>query len=97
MAPHGDAELVANFGKESYARGLPFPVRRRAIGVGLFSAVGFPQFFAVQRLLDANLHDHSLKLLPVGRGAAICRIVALPTYLRVERVEIGQLDRRDLA
>src|ERR1019366_1946996 len=50
-----------------------------------------------QRLLDANLHNHGVEFFTIGRDAAVRRIVTVPTYLRGERVEIGQLDWRDLS
>ena len=70
-------------------------MRGGAVGVGLFTAVCLAQIFAIQRLLDANLHDYGVELFTIGRGSAVRRIVTVPTYLRVERVEIEQLDWRD--
>src|ERR1019366_2664488 len=64
-------------------------------GGGMGAATALPQFFAIPRLLDANLHDYGVEFFTIGGDAAVHRIVTVPTYLGVERVKIGQLDWRD--
>ncbi len=64
---------------------------------GRSPATCLAEFLAIERLLDADLRNHRKQPLGIAGDTAIGRVVAIPAYLRIERVEIRQLELRNLS
>jgi len=100
VAANGEGLFGSAGGLEAHAGGISLPGGDGAGGIRscvFYFVAGAKEKLFQNWLAAADLGNDGVEFFAVVRETAVCRIVAVPTGGRIESVELGKVDRRDVA